>query len=87
MRTDALDGDAGDATQSAEPVEDASILPRWYRENPDRLKGEALHKLARARGIPASTIARLDDDRLRTEIHAINRMRMDDEAEAEQGAP
>lgn len=41
------------------------------RENPDKLSGEALRKLAHQRGIARSEAERMDDDKLRMQLRYI----------------
>lgn len=55
----------------AAPVEPpvAAVLSAADRENPAKLSGEALRTLAHRRGISLSELQRMDDGKIRQQLH------------------
>lgn len=63
---------AGEAsTPKPEAKPEPEPLSAADRENPDKLSGEALRKLAHQRGIARSEAERMDDDKLRMQLRYI----------------
>lgn len=44
------------------------VLSAADRENPEKLSGSALHELAHRRGLARSDIAKMDDEKIRTQL-------------------
>lgn len=48
------------------------------RENPEKLSGSALHELAHRRGLARSDIAKMDDEKIRTQLRYLTYRQYDD---------
>ena len=55
------------------------VLSAADRENPEKLSGSALHELAHRRGLARSDIAKMDDDKIRTQLRYLTYRQYDDE--------
>lgn len=62
------------AKQEAAPV----ALSAADRENPEKLSGSALHELAHRRGLARSDIAKMDDEKIRTQLRYLTYRQYDD---------
>ncbi len=69
-----LEGEATPLSSISAQPEQPTVLSASDRENPNKLSGEALRALAHRRGISRSEMERMDDDKLRLQLHyVINR--------------
>ena len=59
------------ATPSAAPAEEHRVLSAADRENPDKLTGEPLRKLAHSRGMAKSDLERMSDEKIREQMRYI----------------
>lgn len=48
------------------------------RENPEKLSGSALHELAHRRGLARSDIAKMDDEKIRTQLRHLTYRQYED---------
>lgn len=55
------------------------VLSAADRENPEKLSGSALHELAHRRGLARSDIAKMDDEKIRTQLRYLTYRQYDDE--------
>ena len=55
------------------------VLSAADRENPEKLSGSALHELAHKRGLARSDIAKMDDEKIRTQLRYLTYRQYDDE--------
>ena len=62
--------------KAAEPEQALSAADR---ENPEKLSGSALHELAHRRGLARSDIAKMDDEKIRTQLRYLTYRQYDDE--------
>lgn len=62
------------------PKKEASqeVLSAADRENPEKLSGSALHELAHRRGLARSDIAKMDDEKIRTQLRYLTYRQYDD---------
>lgn len=54
------------------------VLSAADRENPEKLSGSALHELAHKRGLARSDIAKMDDEKIRTQLRYLTYRQYDD---------
>lgn len=54
------------------------VLSAADRENPEKLSGSALHELAHRRGLARSDIAKMDDEKIRTQLRYLTYRQYDD---------
>ena len=55
------------------------VLSAADRENPEKLSGSALRELAHKRGLARSDIAKMDDEKIRTQLRYLTYRQYDDE--------
>lgn len=66
------------ARAEAESSAALSSMSAADRENPDKLTGEALRKLAHSRGLAKSTLDTMPDEKIREQLRYITHRQYDD---------
>lgn len=59
------------AEQATETAGEASALPAYQREHPDKLSGQALRDLAHRHGMAKSELATMPDEKIRIQLRYI----------------
>lgn len=73
--------EALDAADVSSDAGEASALPAYHREHPDKLAGEALRTLAHRHGLAKSELGAMSDEKIRDQLKYLAYRRASEDSE------